>query len=98
MKQETEKPLDEQRRIVTDLDGLPPYRDLRQAKVNALPALRLSRCGGVSRKRFVTVPSVLPIGNNFHPDQPGSQPSHRLFHKARVLLSRQRLSFSQILL
>ena len=36
MKQETEKPLDEQRRIVTDLDGLPPYGDLRQAKVNAL--------------------------------------------------------------
>jgi hypothetical protein len=29
-------PLDAQRRIVTYLDGLPPFRDLRQAKVNAV--------------------------------------------------------------
>jgi hypothetical protein len=34
--------LDERRRIVAYLDGLPPIGDLRQAKVNALPALSFS--------------------------------------------------------
>ena len=38
MKRETKKPVDEQRRIVAHLDGLPPFGDLRQAKVSALPA------------------------------------------------------------
>ena len=32
--------LDEQRRIVAYLDGLPPIGDLRQAKVNALRELQ----------------------------------------------------------
>ena len=32
--------LDEQRRIVAYLDGLPPIRDLRQAKVNELRELQ----------------------------------------------------------
>jgi len=39
MKQKTRKPLDEQRRIVAYLDGLPPIGD-RQAKVNALRELQ----------------------------------------------------------
>ena len=33
-------PLDEQRRIVAYLDGLPPIGDLRQAKVSALRELQ----------------------------------------------------------
>jgi hypothetical protein len=44
MKLETEKPLDEQRRIVAYLDGLSPslrFGDLRQAKVNALRELQV---------------------------------------------------------
>jgi hypothetical protein len=47
MKRETKKPLNEQRRIVAYLDGLPPIGDAsRQAKVNALhlPRRFMSGC------------------------------------------------------
>ncbi len=44
-------PLNEQRRIVAYLDGLPPtlrYGDLRQAKVNEMRELQSKRGGAVS--------------------------------------------------
>ena len=56
-------PLGEQRRIVAYLDGLPPslrYGDLRQAKVNALPAHALGRLQSQSQEELdALLPSVL---------------------------------------
>jgi hypothetical protein len=43
MRKYSVSPLDEQRRIVAYLDGLPPIGDLRQEKVNALPAHAFGR-------------------------------------------------------
>ncbi len=48
-------PLDEQRRIVAYLDGLPPIGDLRQAKVNALRELQ-SKSG---EELSALMPSIL---------------------------------------
>ncbi|PWB69653.1 MAG: hypothetical protein C3F07_19210 [Anaerolineales bacterium] len=54
-------PLDEQRRIVAYLDGLPPslcFGDLRQAKVNAVREVQ-SVSGDELRRSRTLMPSVL---------------------------------------
>ena len=52
-------PLDEQRRIVAYLDGLPPIGDLRQAKVNAVRELQ--SMGGEELRPFVGLTLMLSV-------------------------------------